>query len=595
MGKRRRENKEPAAVRPDAAAPGSGASLGWALTALWAAAFAALALVADQKILRYKLLAAEGAAAAALAAVFLSWVARAPALWRRTPLDWPVALYAAGGLLFYALSPEHGPAQGELNRVLFSAAAFFAASQTAARLPRPEAAVGVWALSGAALGGYALLQARGGLGPLLVPQLERPIATFGNPIFLAAFLASSACAAAGLAASDARRRGLWTTAALLALSGAWATQTRAAFAGLAAVVALASLLALEGRRRWQALGALAAVGAVAALAFRGREWTHGLIWRDTLSLWLAHPWLGCGLGRFHIEFPAFASPELRALWPESKVIVNFAHNEYLQVLAETGLVGFALWAGVVGGWLAAAVVWARRADLPRRALLGGLLAASGALLVQNLASPDIRFGVSSFLVFWSLGFAAALGWGEDRPLLEFPGRFALAGAGLLALTLWGRSAVEPLLAQRRLLAQPAFHVDGGGDFDRAVAELERRLKDNPGDADVAENLAFLYAKAKRWSEAARFFELTASLDPRRPGPLNNLGNIAYSTGDRAKAIEWWTRSLAVGPDQLDARVNLGKTLYEMGRLKESAQNLEEVLRRDPSNEKARILLKKMIE
>ena len=159
----------------------------------------------------------------------------------------------------------------------------------------------------------------------------------------------------------------------------------------------------------------------------------------------------------------------------------------------------------------------------------------------------------------------------------------------------GRAAVEPLLAQRRLSAQPSFHVEGGTDFDRAVAALEGRLKENPRDVDVAENLAFLYAKAKRWPEATRYFELTASLDPRRPGPYNNLGNIAYSTGDRAKAMEWGRRSLKAGAEQIDARVNLGKTLYEMGRLKESADNLEQVLKRDPDNEKAQVLLKKMVE
>ena len=151
------------------------------------------------------------------------------------------------------------------------------------------------------------------------------------------------------------------------------------------------------------------------------------------------------------------------------------------------------------------------------------------------------------------------------------------------------------MAQRRLSAQPSFHVEGGTDFDRAVAALEGRLKENPRDVDVAENLAFLYAKAKRWPEATRYFELTASLDPRRPGPYNNLGNIAYSTGDRAKAMEWGRRENQAGAEQIDARVNLGKTLYEMGRLKESADNLEQVLKRDPDNEKAQVLLKKMVE
>lgn len=592
MGKRKRAGNASPAAEAVAPAP---AWEGWALTALWAAAFIALAVVADQKVLRYKLLAVEAAAAAGLATIFLIWAARAPGLWRKTPLDLPVALYALGGLAFYALSPEHGAAHGELNRVLFSAVAFFAASQSAARLPRPEIVVGTWALAGAGLGVYALLQTQGGVGVLMVPQLERPIATFGNPIFLAAFLVSSACAAAGLAVEDVRRRGLWAVVALLALAGAWTTQTRAAFAALAVVLTLWALATLEGRRRWAVLGGLGLAALGAVWFFRTRQFTHGLIWRDTLSLWMAHPFLGCGLGRFHIEFPAFASPALRAMWPESKVIINFAHNEYLQVLAETGVVGLALFAGVVGGWFGMAREWAEEVELPCRALLGGVLAAAGVLFAQNLASPDIRFGVSSFIVFWSLGFAAGLGWGEDAPVFPFPGRFALAGAGLVSLSFWGRSAVDPLLAQRRLSAQPAFHVEGGSDFDRAVAELEGRLKETPGDADVAENLAFLYAKASRWPEATRYFELTASLDPRRPGPLNNLGNIAYSTGDRPRAIEWWKRSLEVGPDQLDARVNLGKTLYEMGRLKESAKNLEEVLKRDPQNEKAQVILKKMVE
>ena len=166
MGKRKKADSPP--ETPAADLPWEG----WALTALWAGAFVALALVADQKVLRYKLLAVEGFAGAGLAAAFLGWAARSPALWRKTPLDLPVALYALGGLAFFALSPERGAAHGELNRVLLSATAFFAASQTAARLARPRAAAGAWALSGAALGVYALLQTRGGLGPVMVPQLE---------------------------------------------------------------------------------------------------------------------------------------------------------------------------------------------------------------------------------------------------------------------------------------------------------------------------------------------------------------------------------------------------------------------------------------
>lgn len=566
------------------------------LAVLWAAAFLLLAFVPDQKILRYKLLSVEAAAGAALAWVFASWAARPEARWVKTPLDVPVALYALGGLLFHVLSPEKGVSSLELVRMLFAAAAFFAAAQTLRRLELPEVPAWAWGLGGALGGAYALLQTRGGLGPFLVPQADRPIFTFGNPIFLAAFLASASALAAVMASfSRGRARVFWAACCALSFAGVWATQTRAALVGLGAAGSVAVVLALRGRRRAAAVGALVLVAAAAAWHFRTRQWTHGLIWRDTLSLWASHPWLGCGLGRFHVEFPAFASPALRALWPESKVIINFAHNEYLQVLAETGAVGGALLAGVLGGWGWLVREAARRMELPRRALVAGLLAAVGTLLVQNFFSPDLRFGVSGFMVFFGLGAAAALGWGEARPVPEFPGRLALGAAGLVAVGLFGHMAAAPLLAQRRLAAEPGFHVDAGDEFKAAVGALAARLKENPADADAAENLGYLYAKAKMWPEAVRAFERTAQLAPERPGPLNNLGNLAYSMGDREKAIAWWEKSLAAGPDQIDARLNLGKTLYEMGRLKESGRNLEEVLKRDPDNEKAQVLLKKMIE
>jgi tetratricopeptide (TPR) repeat protein len=329
---------------------------------------------------------------------------------------------------------------------------------------------------------------------------------------------------------------------------------------------------------------------LAAWHFRGRQWTHGLIWKDSLSLWLANPWLGCGLGRFHVEFPAFASDALKALWPQQKVIINFAHNEYLQVLCETGLLGLALFLAVP----LAAARWAfklRSRDL----LLAGPTLAAAALFGQAFFSPDLRFGVSSFVAFAFLGAAAASAGGERREFPLFPGRAPSAlilGAFLAA---WGNLAAQPILAQRRLALEPAFHTEHSSETQRRFEDLEAQLKADPRNGDLAENLAYLYSKERRWDEAIAKYELAASLLPGRPGPYNNLGNIYYSLGRREEAILHWGRSLKAAPDQVDAHLNLGKALYEVGRLKESAEHLQAALKRDPKNEKAQILLKKMIE
>jgi O-antigen ligase len=57
------------------------------------------------------------------------------------------------------------------------------------------------------------------------------------------------------------------------------------------------------------------------------------IWRDTSALVRDYPWFGCGMG-------TYASCFLRYKTVAPMYTVDYAHNDYLQVLAETGVFGF---------------------------------------------------------------------------------------------------------------------------------------------------------------------------------------------------------------------------------------------------------------
>ena len=57
--------------------------------------------------------------------------------------------------------------------------------------------------------------------------------------------------------------------------------------------------------------------------------------RDCLHMWLKRPILGWGLGTFPIVYPQF-----RSFY--TTFFVNEAHNDYLQLLTETGLAGFSI-------------------------------------------------------------------------------------------------------------------------------------------------------------------------------------------------------------------------------------------------------------
>jgi putative inorganic carbon (HCO3(-)) transporter len=76
-------------------------------------------------------------------------------------------------------------------------------------------------------------------------------------------------------------------------------------------------------------------------------------WQAAISMANAHPFVGVGLGNYEVAYPAYRVPS----WPEA---LGHAHNDYLNLLAETGLVGLA---GYLVGW-ALIVYWTLQA-LPR--------------------------------------------------------------------------------------------------------------------------------------------------------------------------------------------------------------------------------------
>ena len=73
-------------------------------------------------------------------------------------------------------------------------------------------------------------------------------------------------------------------------------------------------------------------------------WARAELVDTALDMLADRPLLGVGVSRFYDLFPQYASPELRQAFFESApipVIRENAHNNFLQILAELGLVGFA--------------------------------------------------------------------------------------------------------------------------------------------------------------------------------------------------------------------------------------------------------------
>ena len=133
-------------------------------------------------------------------------------------------------------------------------------------------------------------------------------------------------------------------------------------------------------------------------------------WVAALRMWELHPWLGIGPGNYAASYAAVALPR----WDQP---LGHAHNIYLNVLAETGLVGLLAFAAMwlsLGGWVLRQA-WRTR-DAFAHALAVGVAGVLTHLAVHSVFDNLFVQGMVIHLALWLVAVAVAA-----HPLAEVTG------------------------------------------------------------------------------------------------------------------------------------------------------------------------------
>jgi tetratricopeptide (TPR) repeat protein len=118
-----------------------------------------------------------------------------------------------------------------------------------------------------------------------------------------------------------------------------------------------------------------------------------------------------------------------------------------------------------------------------------------------------------------------------------------------------------------------------GDFDRAIAEMNRALELDPFSVVMNTNLGLCYVFARRYPEAIAQFRKTTELDPSSSDPHVILGLVHEVSEDRQQAITEYQRAydLGIGSQRPGERAAVLASIYALkGEPAKALEQLDQV-------------------
>jgi O-antigen ligase len=304
------------------------------------------------------------------------------------------------------------------------------------------------------------------------------------------------------------------------------------------------------------------------------------LWRDTLSMVADQRWLGFGPAGFRWVYPHYRHHLTQYLDPQ------FAHNEYLQLVAECGVVGAVLLLGGLLWMVARLLLGAARAEPDRSAcLIAGFAGSAAAAAVH--AGFDYTFHlygnvqVLGMLAGITLAVVFASGQFPSR-VLEGARRWMALGPALLLLALLGMSA--------RAVASYGYALRG--DFRREVLDVEpaqaayeRARRIAPANWQAHLGLGHLMGIQSYWNRdpesrrqqaeaAMAAYQRVRELNPWDTESRFGMSRVYNTLGQPDQAVAELQALVEKVPNHRDFLVELGLQLRQMGRTREALQAFE---------------------
>ena len=312
------------------------------------------------------------------------------------------------------------------------------------------------------------------------------------------------------------------------------------------------------------------------------------IWNDAVKIIPQHLVTGSGFGTFIDVFPLYKS------FADS-LVYDHAHNDFIELLTDGGLIGFLL-----AAWFVVAVLRSGWRQLFRRherqAVLTALAAFSGigGLLFFSITDFNLHNWANGLYFFFLCGLLVSAGHTREqyrhRPTLlaaaASPGKanaLAFIGSAVLLLAglrLHGGDILAARHYERAHLVSENQNIELDKKLTRMAELIEEAAKNAPFDGSYPYGLANIRQYQQQSEQARQLYSQAIVLDPLNGTYLQAAGLALAKTDPSTGSRLLETGYLRARLKEVPLRVWAGFELSQRRRVK-AVQILRQELRRDP--------------
>ena len=335
--------------------------------------------------------------------------------------------------------------------------------------------------------------------------------------------------------------------------------------------------------------------------------TRFLIWKNTLQMIKDKPLLGSGIGTFKMNYLDYQAEFFRDN-PDSIKYYTFpreAHNEYLQIGTELGLLGMGLFMAIIFIFYSTVLNFLKKEQNSKNRLVcWGLMMGISCFLIHSLFTFPLHVPALGSAFFTIIGLTTIYirnfnlsQFKKEKIIKKFNNKRAIFKivcsilAVIIMIIAIDSLAIRPYLSEVYSYKGKDNLIEGNyqealSDFEygekldpyngnilinlgatyfnlgvyNKVEEILRRAENYIKDKNIYLNLGLYYKNNKNYKEAEEEFKYAIYLCPKFTKAYFNLGLLYLEKENYDGTIEQWEKILEVEPNFSDSYI----ILYSLG-------------------------------